>query len=154
MKNLIVFLLLATNLVGCISGGTHGYIKMYHYNTSKYELEKAVNQVISKNSNVIQDSIKDYYNDDTAYLTISILEEKMHYTYTFRYYGGTEYWSTSKTSAIFIAYAHDPNSKGGSSGNGGIKWYNFDLKKRLTEPFERELINKIDSVLVVKHTEE
>jgi hypothetical protein len=59
-----------------------------------------------------------------------------------------------KQASVFIAYAHDTKGHSGSSGNGGLKWYDFGLNKRLTEPFEKEFISKIDSVLKMKHTEE
>lgn len=138
----------------CIGGGTHGYIKAYQYDTSKKALENAVNQVVKNNIAIHQDSTKDYYNDGTKYMTINIVYENLPYNYTFRYYGGKEYWDTSKISEIFIAYAYDEERNGGSSGNGGINWYDFKLKKRLTAPFEQELVYKIDSILGMKHTEE
>lgn len=153
-RGLLILLFLLCIFWGCIGGGTHGYIKAYDYTTSKYELEKAVQQVISESTVVYQDSIKDYYNDDTSYIRISIIEYDLTYTYIFRFYGGKDYWKASKTSEIFIAYAHDEKFHGGSSGNGGIKWYDFKLKKRLIEPFEREFIEKIDRELKIKHTEE
>ncbi len=138
----------------CIGGGTHGSIKGYRYETSKSKLESAVNLVIKENNAIHQDTTKDYYNDDTTYITISIIYGNLPYEYTFRYYGGKEYWETSKTSEIFIAYAHDGARNGGSSGNGGVNWYDFKLKKRLTIPFEQELVNKIDRILGIKHIED
>jgi len=154
MKKLLLAVICICVLSGCIGGGTHGYIKRYRYNVSKYILEKNVRQIIAENAVIHQDSSKGYYNDDTSYVTLNIIEKDSPRTYTFHYYGGKEYWDASTTSAISIVYAYDGKGKGGSSGNGGIKWYNFKLKKRLTEPFEREFINKIDSTLGLKHTEE
>jgi len=140
---------------GCLyEAGTHGYIKRYRYGTSKYTLEMVVRNVISMNPNIHQDSVKGYYNDDTGYITMDIVEKEHTYTYTFHFYGGKEYWDTSRTSAISIAYAHNEKREGGSTGSGGIKWYDFKLKSELTEPFEREFIYKVDSVLRMKHTEE
>lgn len=154
MKQDLFVLIVLIGLSGCIGGGTHGYIKAYRYDVSKYVLEKGVHQIISESATVHQDSIKDYYNDDTNYIRISIIENGLPYDYTFRFYGGKEYWDTSRTSEIFIAYAYDKNRKGGSAGNGGVKPNDFMLKKKLTEPFEREFINKIDSLLKIKHREE
>ena len=53
-----------------------------------------------------------------------------------------------------MSYAYDEKGKGGSSGNKGVKWFDFGLKKKLVEPFERELINGIDSILEMKHIEQ
>ena len=150
----VLFGIVLMSFGACIGGGTHGCIKRYQYNTSKYILEKAVHQALLNNNIVIQDSVKDYYNDDTNYVSMKIGKKGLQYAYTFRYYGGKEYWDTSKISEIFIAYAYDENMNGGSAGNGGLKWYDFRLKKALTKPFEREFISKIDSVLGMKHTEE
>lgn len=154
MKHFLLALLLGLGLMGCMGGGTHGSIKCYIYPTSKKELEKAVHHVILENSLIIQDTVKDYYNDDTNYISMSILIDGLPYTYTLKFGGSSQYWDTSKQASVFIAYAHDTKGHGGSSGNGGVKWYNFGLKKRLTEPFEKEFVNKIDSALGVKHTEE
>lgn len=146
-----VFLFL---LQSCIGGGTHGYIKSYRYDIPKCDLEKAVRQVILINPDIQQDSVKGYYNDDASYVSVSIANNGLRYTYVFRYYGGKEYWDTSKTSAIFIAYSYDEKREGGSSGNKGIKWYDFGLKQKLVDLFERELVNGIDSLLKLNHTEE
>lgn len=141
-------------LYGCIGGGTHGYIKRYRYAVPKSILENAVHVAILKNPAIHQDSVKGYYNDDTNYVSINILDNHAKFTYTTHYFGGKEYWDTASTSAISIVYAHDDNGKGGSQGNGGVKWYNFSLKKKLTKPFEKEFISKIDSILAKTHTEE
>jgi hypothetical protein len=139
-------------LDSCIGGGTHGSIEVYEYNVPKSTLEKAVREVITANSAIRQDSVKDYYNDDTTYLTISILQNGEPYRYTFRYGGGKEYWDTSKKSSIFIAYAYDDKGNGGSEGNGGVTWSDFRLKKKLTKPFEREVVNKINALPAIKKT--
>jgi hypothetical protein len=154
IKHLLFMLLLGGAFNACIGGGTHGYIKGYRYFTSKYELEKAVHQVISESQVVKQDSAKDYYNDDTAYITININEKGLLYNYTFRFYGGKEYWDSSKSSEIFIAYAYDEKRNGGSEGNGGFRWYDNKLKHKLTAAFEREVVDKIDKVLGIYHFEE
>ena len=154
MYRIFIFFLVCTSLWGCIGGGTHGSIKGYRYNTTKQDLQKAIAQTIAYSQAIVQDSVKDYYNDDTNYVTLRIVENGEFYSYTFRYYGDKEYWDTSKTSEISIAYAYDSKGNGGSSGNGGVKWYDFSLKKELTGPFERTLVFKLDSMLGMKHVEE
>jgi hypothetical protein len=154
MKKIAILLLCCASLWGCIGGGTHGYIKAYRYGTIKKELEKAIGQTIAQNPAIIKDSVKGYYNDDTSYVTVHIVEKGESYSYIFRYYGGKEYWDTSKTSEIFIAYAYDTKGNGGSSGNGGVKWNDFKLTKELIGPFERVFIMKIDSMIGIKHIEE
>jgi hypothetical protein len=152
MKNPLFILLCVSLLIGCMGGGTHGSIECYQYQVPKSELEKAVKMVISTTSTIKQDSIKEYYNDDTTYVTIKVYEKEEINEYIFRYGGGKQYWDSSKTSSVFIAYAHNKEGKGGSSGNGGVKWYNFKLKEELTGIFERGFIEKIDQELKIKHT--
>lgn len=151
-KRIIVLCFTLICISGCIGGGTHGYIKAYRYAVPKYELEKAVRQVIVNNPNVYQDTVKDYYNDDTGYVTVFI-KEKGTYEYTFRYYGGKEYWDTSRGSEIFIAYAWDEKRRGGSEG-GRIKEHGAKFIHDLIQPFEKEFVLKIDSILGMKHTEQ
>ncbi len=146
---IILFILICIS--GCIGGGTHGYIKAYRYSVPKYKLEKAVDQVIAQNPNVYKDSVKDYYNDDTGYVTIFI-KEKQTYSYVFRYYGRKEHWDTAMSSEFFIAYAYDENRRGGSEG-GKIKEHSAKFIKDLIRPFEEEFVLKIDSVLGIKHSE-
>ena len=141
-------------LVGCMGAGTHGSIKSYQYHVPKSTLERAVKSVIAGSNIIRQDTAKDYYNDDTTYLTVHISYGTISNEYTFRYGGGKEYWDTSKQSSVFIAYAYNKKREGGSVGNGGVKWYTPALKKELTEPFEKVFISKIDSTLGMKHTEE
>ena len=154
MKNYFFVVILFIGFLGCIGGGTHGSIKAYIYNVPKRQLERAVHQVLLESDKVAQDSIKDYYNDDTNYISIRIITKGLPYTYTFKFGGSSQYWDTSRTSSIFIAYAYDEKRRGGSSGNGGVRWYDFKLKKELTEPFDLEFINKVDQELRVTHTEE
>lgn len=153
MKKLLFILLCAYLFIGCMGGGTHGSIKCYLYPVAKSELEKVVKMVISNTPTIIQDSIKEYYNNDTTYLTIKVYEKEEVYNYIFRYGGDQHYWDSSKTSSLFIAYAFDNEGKGGSSGNGGVKWNNFKLKEEFTGAFERGFIERIDQELKIKHTE-
>lgn len=156
IKQLLFILLLGSAFNACIGAGTHGSIKGYkYYNVTKYDLEKAVHKVIEESQVVKQDSVKDYYNDDTGYITIDINENGLLYNYIFRFYGGKEYWDTSTASEIFIAYAYDEKLNGGSEGNGGFSWYkNNRVKHKLTAAFEKEVVSKIDKILGTYHLEE
>lgn len=156
MKKIIVIFLWLVLLWanGCIGGGTHGYIKRYKYNIPKNELQKIVNQVIVNSPTIQKDTMNNYYNNDTTYVTMFIKYNELNYEYTFRYYGGKEYWDTSRTSSISISYAYDEKRNGGSEGNNGVKKSNKKLIKKLTEPFQEEFIFKIDSILEMKHIEE
>jgi len=138
-------------MTSCMEAGTHSSIKYYQYNVSKQDLEKALQHVIISSNTIHQDRMKDYYNDDTTYVTINIAYGKIFNNYIFRYGGNKDYWDTSKKSSISIAYAHNKDGEGGSAGNGGVEWYNYKLKAELVEPFEKELISKIDNELGMKH---
>lgn len=169
---IILTVIIAISLTSCFIGaGTHGSIKNYNYATTKDKLENAVNTVIKNNPNIHCDttinkiSIKDinsgksdtiidnYYNDGKTYVTIKIKVADLENEYTFRYYGDEEYWKTSLTSGIFICYAYDKNGQGGSEGTGGVEWYKWGLRKKLTDLFEKEFVTKIDNELKIAHTE-
>jgi hypothetical protein len=45
-------------LLSCVSGGTHGSIKSYVFQISKYDLEKIIDTVVSRNHNIIPDNNK------------------------------------------------------------------------------------------------
>jgi hypothetical protein len=155
MKRLSRYIIIVLLFNGCIGAGTHGSIKAYNYAVSKYRLEKVVADVFANNPKSLRiDSLKDYYNNDSTYITFTLQSGEFVNRYTVRYCGGSEDWDTSTVSCISIAYAHNKDGEGGSEGNGGVKWYNFKLKKELTEPLEKELISKIDKELGMKHTEE
>lgn len=155
MKSIFLFaIVLMFYLYSCIGAGTHGSIKCYKYDVPKNVLETALRSVIAESNTIKQDTAKDFYNNDTTYVTLTISYENIANTYTLRYGGGAEYWDSSKVSSISISYAHNKKGEGGSSGNGGVKWYNFSLKKELTEPFEQELVSKIDKELGITHTVE
>jgi hypothetical protein len=146
---ILVSLFITLILSSC--AGTHGYIKSYRYPVSKYRLEQAVKKVITASDLVTQGREKNYYNDDTNYVSITITHGKGQYTYTFRYYGDRPYWDESTTSSIFIAYAYDEQHNGGSEGNGDI---DKELKAKLIPPFEQSFILKLDEELGYEHTEE
>jgi hypothetical protein len=152
MKKLLFIFLSPYFFIGCMGGGTHGSIECYQYQVSKSELERAVKKVILTTKTIKQDSVKDYYNDDTTYVKIIVIENNEMSEYIFHYYGDREYWVSSKISSLSISYAHNKDGKGGSSGNGGVKWYNFGLKKELIGVFERGFIEKLDKELKINHS--
>jgi hypothetical protein len=139
----------------CSTAGTHGSIKGYEYPTSKEALENAIIEVINENPSIIRPtpgSEEDYYNS-RGYITISIKAPEK-YNYTFRFYGGEDHWKNSPNkSEIFICYAHDNEGNGGSEGGGGVEWYKWGVKSKLTEYFEKNFIAKLDSKLGLKHIE-
>jgi hypothetical protein len=137
----------------CSTAGTHGSIKGYEYSTSKVNLEKAILEVIKENPSINRsesNSENDYYNED-GYITITI-NAPDKYSYTFRFFGGEEHWKNSPNkSEIFICYAHDNKGNGGSEGGGGVEWYKWGVKSKLTEYFEKNFISKLDKKLNSKH---
>lgn len=152
----------------CVLGGTHGSIKAYNYPVTKYTLEKAINSVISKKSNIkMADTTQQNYVIDltggkrdtlftkhnNCYVDFSLAINQVVYEYEFQYVGTKEVWDTSKVSCLSIAYAYDDKYNGGSEGNGGFPWYKPSLKKKLVTVFENEFINKVDEELGLKHTE-
>lgn len=162
-----VLLLFIIFFEGCLSAGTHGSIASYGFKTDKNSLQSAVEKVISKNDFIKRDTIKNYmidvtngrndtivnnrYNDTVKYVTIYIKTSDGDNEYTIQYVGDEEYWDTSKISGLSIAYAFDKNGSGGSEGDGGVKWYNWALRKRLLRPFEKEFIHDIEKELSLKY---
>ncbi len=154
MNNKLKLMILLITVGGCVTGGTHGSIKTYEYEVSKYMLEEAVLKVINSNSNIQRDTANGYYNgSDNSYITIEISKGELVNDYTLRYGGNKEYWDTARRSSIFIAYAFDKEGNGGSEGDGGVTWYNVSLKSKLITLFESEFISKLDKELGVNHTE-
>lgn len=159
IKKYFFLFLVLIGLYSCFTAGTHGIIKSYQYPVAKHTLQNAVQKVIDRNGNILRDKLKayndstkmDYYNDGDNYITITIIKNQLQNRYTFKYGGDKEYWDTSKFSNIFICYAFDKDGKGGSEGNGGFPWYKFGLKKKLVELFEKEFVNKVDTVLGQKY---
>lgn len=143
---LIVCSILIFSIFGCTGGGTHGTIKSYQFNSNKYELEKIVNDVFAENGNVLRkDTVKDYYNNDSIYITFHIFKGEIENEYIIRYYGKKEDWDSSKVSSIFIAYAYTKDRRGGSAGNDGVGTFDNTLLKELVDPFEQEFISRINS---------
>jgi hypothetical protein len=169
MKKLIglMIFVLIISLTGCFFGaGTHGSIRGYQYPTTKYELEKAVMTVIKNNKSIYRDTTKDstsgksdadfnnYYNDGKNYVTIKIKGADIEYEYTFRYYGGEEYWKTSTNSEIFICYVHDGKGNGGNAGDGSFDKTPPEIKRNMIKLFETKFVNKIDKELHLVHTDD
>jgi hypothetical protein len=167
----LVCLLLAFSQCSCfLSAGTHGSIKSYQYPVPKQKLQAAVEKVIAAGGSVRRDTVRkfivnvtngrrdtiddNYYNDTVNYVTIYIHRQDVLNTYTFHYYGDKEFWDTSKTSVLSIAYAWNRDGKGGSEGNGDVTWFTPLLRKSLTKVFEQEFISKVDKELGVAYAEE
>jgi hypothetical protein len=166
---IILVLLRFISFISSFGAGTHGSLMAYAYPVTKLELEKAVDSVLKYCDNVRRDS-KDhfitelnakgdsinrlddnYYNDGTNYVTIFINKDGGNNEYTFRYYGDSTLWDTSKTTGLFIAYAYDENRNGGSDGHGDFK-FRWGLKKRLTRIFEENFMEKVDKQLGKNHS--
>jgi hypothetical protein len=161
--------IILTTLIVCVfllahmfSAGTHGSIKGYQYPVSKERLEDAINLVILENNSlkrppqedtlVFNPNRADYYNSD-GYVTLSISAPK-EYNYIFRFRGGEEDWKNSPDqSEIFICIASDNLGNGGSEGLGGVEWYRWGVKDKLTDYFEKNFIVKLDKKLGVTHQE-
>jgi len=169
-----LFLLLFLSLHGCdmISAGS-GSLKFYNFETTKAKLEIAVMKVIADNKNIyrkaeVSQEYKDIYKEfakeknkehkndqiDTNYVDdynegayLTIYSKEKDYEFTFRYYGDEEEWKTSPRSAFFLVYAYDKYRKGGG--------YNdkLDAKflKELTDTFELEFVNKVETELGIKY---
>jgi len=165
-------------LLSCgIGAGTHRSIKAYVYPVTKFELEKAVDSVLENDITVKRkisyyyywyDSIKKVaweaidstvcstkvfdsaYNDGKRYLTINIVEDAKLYRYSFQYSGTDADWDSSKNSEISIAYAWDDKGNGGSEGHGDFNG-KIGIKKKLTDRFENEFLNKVDKRLGKSH---
>ena len=176
MKNYVIIIIALIILVvwrflsfiSSFGAGTHGSIKAYAYPVSKFELERAIDSVLKYCDNVRRDSIDhfitelnakgdsinrlddNYYNDGKNYITIFINKYGGSNEYTFRYYGDSTLWDTSKTSGLFIAYAYDENRNGGSDGHGDFN-FKWGLKKRLTRVFEDNFIERVDKQLGKHH---
>jgi hypothetical protein len=166
--SLVLLILATTFLKSCFVGaGTHGSLKGYQYQITKDKLDSAVMYVIKNNPSIHRDTIgnkiladvangkKDTivdnsWNDGREYVSIQIKTQRGNCAYTFRYYGGKEYWDTAKTSEIFICWAYDEFGKGGSEGDGGV---DDKTLKYLTEIFEKEFVNRVDNKLNLTHIE-
>jgi hypothetical protein len=162
-------------IFGCdqISAGS-GSLVTYSFATSKQRLEAAVLKVIAENNNIYREpetsqeykdmykevikernrknrdlqvdtNYVDYYNDGKTYLTIKLKD--YDYEFTFRYYGDEKEWKSSPRSEFFIVYAFNKYRKGGG--------YNDNLDpsfiKELTNVFEQQFANKVESELGVRY---
>ena len=154
--------------IGQMSPGTHGSIEAYKYPVSKLELEKAVNIVLKNTDNVKRDTIDNsitkvnskgdsigkirdnHYNDGKRYLTVFINFHGEVCQYTFQYTGTDAEWDSSKDSEISIAYAWDGGNRGGNEGHNDFNGKS-DLKKKLTDIFESEFLEKVNKQLGKKY---
>ncbi|MCR6639896.1 MAG: hypothetical protein NVV82_13175 [Sporocytophaga sp.] len=126
------------------SAGTHGSIKSYSFNVSKYRLEEIIAEEIANNRNIQLDTSKEnnYYNSG-GYLTVLIKGGGTTNKYTFRYYGGEEYWDTQpENSSIFISYLYDDKGMVISEGAENVEKNEALVNERL-KIFETEFIDLI-----------
>ncbi|MBC7411979.1 MAG: hypothetical protein H7331_05945 [Bacteroidia bacterium] len=134
-----------------MEAGTHGTVKAYCYTINKYKLHDAVNTVIANSTAIQKDSVYDYYNDDTTYVTINCRVKEFKFRYVFRFSGDRLHWDTSKVSSISIAWINATQKK---VKNDWV-YLKTSEESKSNEPylkiFEYYLINKIDRVLGQKH---
>lgn len=138
--------------LGCVTGGTHGSIKAYSFPVPKSLLQSTVSEIINGQPDLriapITDTLNSrYYNDGERYVTLEIGDSVHFNRYIFQFSGDKEDWDTSKSSEISIAYAYDKNGNGGSAGNGKFTSCSADVRHAIVDLFEKEFIEKIDSVL-------
>ena len=97
------------------------------------------------------DSI-DFFESLKAAIKIKIKVGEIENDYVFRYQGDRYYWEKSTTSAIFISYAQDKFGNELEQGHNEKGQFNSKLAKEFTDLFEKEVINKIDRQLNLKHS--
>lgn len=134
---------------GCISGGTHGYIRAYSYPVSKYDLEKVVWRIFEIDTTIKRGEFLTYYNDGKTYITLSVFSGE-EYEYRIRFNGDSTVWATSANASISICYAWE-GIVGGSAGDNGFKG-KPEVEKRVITVFEKTIVRKVDSILGIKHT--
>ncbi|MEO6831335.1 MAG: hypothetical protein ABI378_03640 [Chitinophagaceae bacterium] len=103
--------LLALIISGCMGVGSHGSIEAYQYAVPKSKLQNVVYSVIIASPNIKQDTLRDYYNNDSVYLTIQISEPGISNNYTIRFYDWKQGVDSTEYSSISIAYAFNKNIK-------------------------------------------
>jgi hypothetical protein len=91
-KFLLIILIIET-LNSCFTGGTHGSIKEYTFPVSKVLLQKAIEKVILKNSDIERDTAKNYLINITNGRNDTIFDD--------RYNDGIEY-------ILFLRKGHCP----------------------------------------------
>ena len=118
-------------------------LKSYYYNVSKYELEKAVSIVLEHNKKIhhTRTDSSDHFNDGINYQTLKLKDSAPNIEYEFitsyksHKYNGDD----SGSSEISIPHA--------SVNNKADFRKNTELKEKLIDLIELELISKVDSIL-------
>ena len=103
--------------------------------------------------------LSDFHDNDSAstaayfsaYVKIKIQVDQHTNSYTFRYLGDEQHWKTSASSAIFISEISDGDGNSISQGHNENGQFESKMAKEFTEVFEREVVDKIDSELKLKH---
>lgn len=134
--------------------GTHGSVEAYSFPVSKYELEEIINTIIKDNKKIQRDTNKiDSYYNQGGYVTLYIYEKGNAHKYTFRYFGGEEYWNEHlTTSELFICYLYNDQGKAISERNDNINDHLEFVHSEL-ELFESELVNKITEEINAHYAE-
>ena len=138
---------------GKFAPGTHGSIKNYSYDVSKYELEEVIHDIIIENPSISRDTIYNYYNDGVNYITISISKTDTIKEFVFRYYGDEQFWEDNPGySEIFICYIRN-KSKGRPRTTAERKKQFKANREYSLSLFETELIGRIEAILNERNTE-
>jgi len=98
MNNTIKIILFASITVLYACGGTHGKIESFEFNAPKDSVEKIINGIVGN------ESLRFIPNDYTNYMDVYIANSKHFKIFTYRFYGDTNNWKNSKTSAIMLVY--------------------------------------------------
>lgn len=138
----LIYMLLIAKWSGAFNADESAPLSSYYYHVSKYELEKAVFAVLSNNKNILhtRTDSNQHFNDGINYLTLKIKNSNPHIEYEYitsyntRKYNGDD----SNNSEISIPHAHVNNADFRK---------NERLKSTLIHLIEKELINKVDSIL-------
>jgi hypothetical protein len=104
-------------------------------------------------------NLSDFHGPDSASIAayekgvirIKIKAGEIENDYTFRYLGYEQYWKNSKTSEIFIQKATDKAGNGIYQGENEHGEFKSKVAKDFTSLFEREVVNKVDEELNLKH---
>ena len=97
------------------------------------------------------DSI-DFFEGLKAYTKIKIKVGEIENDYIFRYKGDRYSWENSATSEIFISYAEDKFGNSLEQGHNERGQFSSKMAKEFTDLFEKEVVDKIDKELNLKHS--
>jgi hypothetical protein len=104
-------------------------------------------------------NLSEFHNKDSAavaayykgQLKMRIKVGQIENYFTVRYLGDEQYWSSSSTSAIFISEVSDGFGNSLSQGHNENGQFKNKMAKEFTKIFEREVVDKVDKELRLKH---